>query len=315
MWRYALRRLLILVPTAFALTLGIFVLMRTAVGGDPTLYLMGHEATLRQAAQARTRLGLDRPILVQYADWLRRLGTLDLGRSFEYPIDVRSALAGRLSATLELTLLAAFLALAVAIPLGIFTAIARHTPLGHAVGAATVAGISTPNFWLGMLLIYVVTVRLHWLVNSTFVPVSEGWRQNLASMILPAISLAAFYAASWARYVGSALADALQDDYIRVARAKGLRERTVVYKHALRNALIPVVTIVGQNVPHMLAGAVVVEVVFSLPGVGRLFTDAIQARDYPVVQGTVLFLTAVVMASSLVVDMAYGLLDPRIKYD
>jgi peptide/nickel transport system permease protein len=305
MWRYALRRLLILVPTAFALTLGIFVLMRTAVGGDPALYLMGHEATLQQAAQARARLGLDRPILVQYVDWLRRLGALDLGRSFEYPIAVRSALAGRLSATLELTLLAALLALAVAIPLGIVTAVARHTPLGHAAGAATVAGISTPNFWLGMLLIYVVTVRLHWLVNSTFVPVSEGWRQNLASMILPAVSLAAFYAASWARYVGSALADALQDEYIRVARAKGLRERTVVYKHALRNALIPVVTIVGQNVPHMLAGAVV----------GRLFTDAIQARDYPVVQGTVLFLTAVVMASSLVVDMAYSLLDPRITYD
>ncbi|HEV2281784.1 MAG TPA: ABC transporter permease [bacterium] len=315
MWRYALRRVLILIPTMLVVTLGIFVLMRTAVKGDPALYLMGHEATLRQAAAARTRLGLDRPILVQYGEWLRRLGALDLGRSFEYPIDVRSALAGRLPATVELAGLATLLALAVAIPAGMFITIARDTPAGQVVRAMLVAGICVPNFWLGMLLIYLFSVKLRWLSGGAYTPLAENPGRNLASMILPAVSLAAFYGAAWARYLSSALVDVLHGDYIRVARAKGLVERTVLFKHALRNALIPVVTIVGQNIPFMLAGAVIVEVVFSLPGVGRLFSDAIQSRDYPVVQGAVLLVTAAVVASSLVVDLTYGMLDPRIKYD
>jgi peptide/nickel transport system permease protein len=315
MWRYALRRILILIPTVLVVTLGIFVLMRTAVRGDPALYLMGHEASLQEAAAARARLGLDRPILVQYAAWLRRLAALDLGRSFEYPIDVRSALAGRLPATAELAAFATVLALAVALPAGMFISIARYTPAGRAVRALLLAGICMPNFWLGMLLIYVFSVKLGWLSNSEYIPIGENWRQNLASMVLPAISLGAFYCAAWARYLSSALLDVLHGDYIRVARAKGLVERSVLFKHALRNALLPVVTIVGQNIPFMLAGAVIVEVVFSLPGVGRLFSDAIQSRDYPVVQGAVLLVTAAVVASSFVVDLTYGLLDPRIKYD
>ncbi|HLW58627.1 MAG TPA: ABC transporter permease [bacterium] len=315
MWRYVLRRVIILIPTALVVTLGIFVLMRTAVGGDPTLYLMGHEATLQQAAQARARLGLDRPIIVQYLDWLRRLGSLDLGRSFEYPMDVRSALAGRLPATLELTLLATLLALLTAIPAGVFTAVAGSSPLGRVATAATMAGICVPNFWLGMLLIYLFGVELGWLANSAYVPFTENWRQNIASMLLPAVSLAAYYSASWTRYLSSALLDVLHSDYIRVARAKGLMDRTILYKHALRNAIIPLVTVVGQSVPYMLAGAVIVEVVFSLPGIGRLFSDGIQSRDYPVVQGTVLLVTIAVVLSSLVVDLAYGVLDPRIKYD
>ncbi|HKX17661.1 MAG TPA: ABC transporter permease [bacterium] len=315
MWRYAARRILILVPTMVAVTLGIFVLMRTAVKGDPALYLMGHEATLQQAAAAHARLGLDRPILVQYVAWLRRLGALDLGRSFEYPIDVRSALAGRLPATAELAGLATLFALAVAIPAGMFITVARETLAGRAVRAVLVAGICVPNFWLGMLLIYLFSVRLHWLADSAYTPFAENPGRNLISMILPAVSLAAFYGAAWARYLSSALLDVLHGDYIRVARAKGLVERTVLFKHALRNALIPVVTIVGQNIPYMLAGAVIVEVVFSLPGVGRLFSDAIQSRDYPVVQGAVLLVTAAVVLSSLVVDLTYGVLDPRIKYD
>lgn len=315
MWRYAARRILILVPTMLVVTLGIFVLMRTAVKGDPALYLMGHEATLQQAAAAHARLGLDRPILAQYVAWLRRLGALDLGRSFEYPIDVRSALAGRLPATAELAGLATLLALVVAIPAGMFITVARETPAGRAVRAVLVAGICVPNFWLGMLLIYLFSVRLHWLADSAYTPFAENPGRNLASMILPAVSLAAFYGAAWARYLSSALLDVLHGDYIRVARAKGLVERTVLFKHALRNALIPVVTIVGQNIPYMLAGAVIVEVVFSLPGVGRLFSDAIQSRDYPVVQGAVLLVTAAVVLSSLVVDLTYGVLDPRIKYD
>ncbi len=315
MWRYVLRRTLVLIPTVALVSFGIFVLMRTAVGGDPTLYLLGHEATLREAAQARARLGLDRPIIVQYAEWLRRLGALDLGRSFEYPMDVGPALAGRLPATLELTLMATLLALFVAVPAGVFTAVGRHTPLGRAMSAATMAGICVPNFWLGMLLIYVFGVKLGWLANSAYVPLPENWRQNLASMALPAVSLAAYYAASWTRYLNAALLGVLQHDYVRVARAKGLADRTVVLKHALRNAIIPMVTAVGQSVPYMLAGAVIVEAVFSLPGLGRLLSDAIQSRDYPIVQGAVLLVTAAVVASSLAVDMAYGVLDPRIRYD
>lgn len=315
MWRYAARRILILVPTMLVVTLGIFVLMRTAVKGDPALYLMGHEATLQQAAAAHARLGLDRPILAQYVAWLRHLGALDLGRSFEYPIDVRSALAGRLPATAELAGLATLFALAVAIPAGMYITVARETPAGRAARAVLVAGICVPNFWLGMLLIYLFSVRLHWLADSAYTPFAENPGRNLASMILPAVSLAAFYGAAWARYLSSALLDVLHGDYIRVARAKGLVERTVLFKHALRNALIPVVTIVGQNIPYMLAGAVIVEVVFSLPGVGRLFSDAIQSRDYPVVQGAVLLVTTAVVLSSLIVDLTYGVLDPRIKYD
>ncbi len=312
---FILRRLVIFIPTLLVASLAIFILMRTAIGGDPVLYMMGREATLARAAKVRQTLGLDRPIAVQYVDWLGRVVVGDLGRSFEYPMDVRATVFERLPATLELTALATVLALLVAVPVGVVSAVARHTAFGRFIGASTVAGICVPNFWLGLLLIYLFSVELGWLPSSGYVPPRDGWRQNLASMVLPTISLAAWYAAAWARYVRSALIEVLQAEYIRVARAKGLFERTVLYRHALRNALIPVVTIVGQNVPFMLAGAVAVETVFSVPGVGRLFSDAVLARDYPVIQGDVLFLTLAVAASSLIVDVSYVLLDPRIRYE
>jgi len=303
-----------MVPTLVLASVAIFALMRLAVGGDPILYVMGREGTASQGEALRHELQLDRPIAVQYGDWLMRMAVGDFGRSFQSPMDVRSVLLMRLPATLELAAMAGVLALLIAIPAGISMAV---TPagLGRAAGIATIVSLCIPDFCLGIILIYVFSVMLHWLPSSGYVPLHDGLRQNLAGMILPAVSLATWYAAAWARYVRAAFLEALEADYVRVARAKGLGERTISYKHVLRNAILPTVTIVGQNVAGMFGGVVVVETVFGNPGVGRLFGTAVLGRDYPVVQGVVVMLTVVVSLSSLMVDVFYSLADPRIRYE
>jgi peptide/nickel transport system permease protein len=313
MRRYVLGRIAILVPTLVLASMAIFLLMRLAVGGDPVLYVMEREWTATQGEALRRELHLDRPIVVQYGNWLARLVVGDFGRSFQSPVEVRYLLLARLPATLELAAMAGALALLIAIPAGIYMAVAPPR-LGRVASTTTIAALCVPDFCLGILLIYVFSVTLRWLPSSGYVPLHYGLRENLAGMILPAVSLAAWYAAAWARYVQSAFLEVLEADYIRTARAKGLRERAISYKHVLRNAIIPTITIVGQNVAGMFGGVVVVETVFGNPGIGRLFANAVLGRDYPVVQGVVVVLTLVVSLSSLLVDMLYSVADPRIRY-
>jgi peptide/nickel transport system permease protein len=313
MQRYLLARIVIILPTLLLASTAIFVLMRTAVGGDPVLYIIDREETGGQARLLRHELHLDRPIGAQYLDWLSRVAIGDFGRSFRYPMDVRSVLIERLPATVELAGLATALALSIAIPMGIYTATVPGGLARFAASSTTVA-LCVPDFCLAMALIYVFSVTLHWLPSSGYVPFHYGLLGNLSGMVLPTVSLAAWYAAVWARYVRSAFLEVRGADYVRVARAKGLAERAVTYGHVFRNAMLPTVTIVGQNVAGMFGGTVAVETVFGNPGIGRLFSDAVLGRDYPVIQGVVLLLAFVVSVSSLMVDVCYGFVDPRIRY-
>ncbi len=313
MRRYILGRIAILIPTLLLASTTIFVLMRVAVGGDPVLYIVDREETAEQAQLLRHQLRLDRPVAAQYLDWLGRVATGDFGRSFQYPMDVRSVLIERLPATVELVGLAAGLALLIAVPTGIYTAV---TPdgVGRSAVTLTTVALCVPDFCLAMALVYVFSVTLHWLPTGGYVSFHYGLGANLAGMVLPAASLSAWYAAVWARYIRSGVLEARDTDYVRVARAKGLAERTVSYRHVFRNAMLPTITIVGQNIAGMFGGIVAVETVFSTPGIGRLFGDAVLGRDYPVIQGVVLLLAFVVSLSSLMVDVCYGLADPRIRY-
>jgi peptide/nickel transport system permease protein len=313
MQRYVLGRIVIMIPTLLLASTAIFALMRIAVGGDPVLYIIDREETAGQARLLRHELHLDRSIGAQYLDWLSRVAVGDFGRSFRFPLDVRSVLMERLPATLELAGLATALALSIAIPIGIYTATVSGGWARFAASSTTV-GLCLPDFCLAMALIYVFSITLHWLPSTGYVPFHYGLLQNLSGMVLPAVSLAAWYAAVWARYVRSAFLEVRGEDYVRVARAKGLAERAVTYGHILRNAMLPTVTIVGQNVAGMLGGTVAVETVFGNPGIGRLLSDAVLGRDYPVIQGVVLLLAFVVSVSSLMVDVCYGFVDPRIRY-
>jgi peptide/nickel transport system permease protein len=313
MQRYVLGRIVIMIPTLLLASTAIFALMRIAVGGDPVLYIIDREETGGQARLLRHELHLDRPIGAQYLDWLSRVAIGDFGRSFRYPMDVRSVLIERLPATAELAGLATALALSIAIPMGIYTATVSGGLARFAASSTTVA-LCVPDFCLAMALIYVFSVTLHWLPSSGYVPFHYGLLENLLGMVLPAVSLAAWYAAVWARYVRSAFLEVRAADYVRVARAKGLAESAVTYGHVFRNAMLPTVTIVGQNVAGMFGGTVAVETVFGNPGIGRLFSDAVLGRDYPVIQGVVLLLAFVVSVSSLMVDVCYGFVDPRIRY-
>jgi len=313
MQRYVLGRIVIMIPTLLLASTVIFALMRTAVGGDPVLYIIDREEAAGQARLLRHELHLDRPIGAQYLDWLSRVAVGDFGRSFRYPMEVRSVLIERLPATAELAGLATALALSIAIPIGIYTATVPGGLARFAASSTTVA-LCLPDFCLAMALIYVFSITLHWLPSSGYVPLHYGLLENVSGMVLPAVSLAAWYAAVWARYIRSAFLEVRGADYVRVARAKGLAERAVTYGHVLRNAMLPTVTIVGQNVAGMFGGTVAVETVFGNPGIGRLFSDAVLGRDYPVIQGVVLLLAFVVSVSSLVVDVCYGFVDPRIRY-
>jgi peptide/nickel transport system permease protein len=313
MTQYIIRRLLIMFPVALLVTVFLFVLIRLTPG-DPVLVRLGEEATPETRAALRRELGLDRPVFVQYAKWLGRLARGDFGRSIRNNEPVLEAIRARLPATLQLGLVAFGYSVGLAIPLGALAALFRRGPLGFFASAFTFAGVSMPNFFLGILLILLFSLQLGWLPPGGYVPFLEDPLDNLKRIILPAITLGTVGAAVNMRLVRSSLLDAIVQDYIRTARAKGLSERLVFFRHALRNALIPVVTIVGIQVGALWEGAVVTETIFSWPGVGRLVVSSIFGRDYPVVQAVVLIAAFTFMLSSLAVDIIYAWLDPRISY-
>jgi peptide/nickel transport system permease protein len=310
---YILRRVAALAATLLFVSLLVFVVVRV-LPGDPALIILGIEANPESVARIRRELGLDRPVAVQYVQWIGRALRGDLGRSIQYDLPVSTLILSRLAVTLPLTLLAAGLMIAAAIPLGVFAA-TRHRRLGdYLTMTLSQLGVAVPGFWAGLLLILLFSVHLGWVQAGGF----DGWGQGvwpaLRSLLLPAAALGLFQFAVLARTTRSAVLEVLREEYVKTARAKGLAERRVLFRHALRNALIPIVTVAGVQLGQLLAGSIILESVFYLPGLGRLTLAAISARDLPVVQGVVLFVASMIVTVNAAVDILYGVLDPRIRY-
>ena len=313
MQRYVVRRVAALAVTLLFVSLLVFVVVRV-LPGDPALIILGLEASPDSVARVRQALGLDQPIPVQYARWVGRALRGDLGRSIQYDLPVGELIVTRLPVTVPLTLLAAGFMIAAAIPLGVFAA-TRHRRWGdYLTMTLSQLGVAVPGFWAGLLLILLFSVRLGWMQSGGFDGWAAGLWHGLRSLLLPAVALGLFQFAVLARTTRSALLEVLREEYVKTARAKGVAERTVLFRHALRNALIPIVTVAGIQLGQLLAGSIILESVFYLPGLGRLTLAAISARDLPVVQGVVLFVASMIVIVNAAVDILYGILDPRIRY-
>jgi peptide/nickel transport system permease protein len=311
--RFLVRRV---AATCFAilfLTALIFFLMQ-AVLGDPVVLMLGRDADPETVANLRHDLGFDRPTHRQYADWLGRLLAGDWGRSFRTSEPVLEAIAARLPVSLELTGLALLVAVVLALALGVVAAVRRGTPIDLAVSIVTGLGVAMPNFWIAILLIFLFSLQLRWLPSSGNVPFLEDPLGNLRGMLLPTVTLSAAYLANLARLTRTKMLEALESDYVRTARAKGVTGARVLAVHALRNSLLPVLSILGVSVSRLLGGAVVTETIFALPGVGVLLVDSILSRDFPVVQGVIIVVTVGVFATNLLVELAYAIVDPRIRH-
>jgi ABC-type dipeptide/oligopeptide/nickel transport system permease component len=313
---YILRRLVLMIPVAFLVTIGVFALARLSPA-DPVLVFAGEERDPAALAAIRKDLGLDQPVPVQYVAWLTRAVQGDLGRSFQNKQKVSEAILERLPATFELGLAALTISITFALIVGILSAVKRNSVVDLLSSSITLMGVSFPSFFLGIMLIllfaYVIPGRIF--PPGGYVPLTTDVGENLRRLVLPALTLATASFAVNLRQVRSSLLDVFGQEYVRTARAKGLRERTVIVRHALKNALIPVVTLVGIQIGAIIEGAVITETIFSWPGVGRLVVQAIPSNDYPVVQGVVLVSAVSFMLSTLLVDVLYAWIDPRISYD
>jgi ABC-type dipeptide/oligopeptide/nickel transport system permease component len=305
MLRFFVKRLILTVPVLIGVATIVFSLIHL-VPGDPAQAMLGDSATPQDIAGLRQQLGLDRPLASQYAVFLEGMARGDLGSSLRTHQPVAREIAARVPATLELALASMSLALLLAIPLGIVAAMNAGGPVDHAATAAALVGISMPGFWLGPLLAIIFSVQLGWL------PVSG--RGTLAQLILPAITLGAPLASVLARMTRASLLEELRELYVLAAMARGVSRVRAVMRHAFRNSLIPIVTVLGLQFGMVLTGAVITETIFAWPGVGRLLIQSITARDYPAVQGCVLFIAVVYVSMNLLVDLVYGFLDPRIRY-
>jgi peptide/nickel transport system permease protein len=304
--RFLVRRLALTLPVLLGVATLVFALIHL-IPGDPAQAMLGETASEQDVQALRQRLGLDRPLVEQYGSFLAGVARGDLGTSLRTNEPVASAIIDRLPATLELAAAAMLVATGVAIPLGIIAAVKRGTFVDHLATTLALSGISIPNFWLGPLLAILFAVELGWL------PVSG--RGTLAHLVLPAISLGAALAAILARMTRASLLEELREPYVQAALARGASRVRAVLRHGFRNSLIPIVTIVGLQFGAVLTGAVITETIFAWPGVGRLLIQSIGFRDYPLVQGCILFIATTYVAMNLVTDLVYGVLDPRIRYD
>jgi peptide/nickel transport system permease protein len=300
--------------TLLFVSLLVFLVVRV-LPGDPALVMLGIEASPEAVAALRESLGLNRPVPVQYLQWIGRAARGDLGRSIQYDVPVAGLVLSRLSVTLPLTLMAAGFMVLAAVPLGVFAATYHRRWGDYLTMTLSQLGIAVPGFWAGLLLILLFSVKLGWFQAGGF----DGWGQGvvgaLKSLLLPAVALGLFQFAVLARTTRSALLEVLREEYVKTARAKGVAERGVLFRHALRNAMIPILTVAGVQLGQLMAGSIILESVFYLPGLGRLALGAISARDLPVVQGVVLFVASTIVAINAAVDVLYGVLDPRIRYD
>jgi ABC-type dipeptide/oligopeptide/nickel transport system permease component len=306
MARYLVRRLLFTVPVLLGVATLVFSLIHL-VPGDPVQSMLGEGASPQDVAETRARLGLDRPLLAQYAGFLKGLASGDLGTSLRTNQSVTQAIGERMPATFELAFAAMAVAVVIALPLGVLAAVRAGTATDVAATTLALVGISIPNFWLGPLLAIAFAVALGWL------PVSG--RGTLAHLVLPAVTLGAPLAAVLARMTRTSVIEELNELYVLAARARGVSRLRAVVRHAFRNSLIPIVTVIGLQFGAVLTGAVITETIFAWPGVGRLLIQSISFRDYPLVQGCILLIAVTYVSMNLLTDLLYGLLDPRIRYD
>jgi peptide/nickel transport system permease protein len=285
------------------------------IPSDPAQIILGIHATPETLQALRHRLGLDRSVIVQYLSYIKNVAMGDLGRSITYDVSISSLIFWRLQVTVPLAILSMIFAVLLSIPMGIYSSLHRNRVGDYGIMVFSQIGLAVPAFWAGILLILLFAVTLHWFPAGGF----QNWLINpmkaLKSLLLPALSLGFVRAAVLTRMTRSSMLEVLGEDYIRTARSKGLPKRIVIYKHAFRNAIIPVITIIGLQAGDLLAGAIIIENVFHLPGIGRLVFEAIGQRDLPVVQGIVLFIATMIVAINFVIDVAYRYLDPRIRYE
>lgn len=310
---YLAGRLLALVPVLLVVAIVVFLITRFTPG-DPVRVLLGEDARPEQVQALRRHLGLDAPLPVQFGLWLARAVRGDLGASLFNRLPVSRTIAQHVGPTMMLSLMAIIVALCIGIPVGIVSAVFRNSWLDQASLALAMLGAAVPSFWLGLSLIIVFAVNLGWLPSSGFRPPAEGLWTSARHLFLPALALGLPNSALIIRFVRSSLLDVIATDYVRTARAKGLTERVVIFRHAVRNALVPILTVVGLTFAALMGGAVVTETVFSIPGIGQLVVSSVLRRDYPVVQGVTLIVATSYVAINLMVDLLYLLVDPRVKY-
>ena len=313
MARYVARRLLTTIPVVVLVTVIVFLLLHVTPG-DPVVIMLGDQAAPDAVAVLRHNLGLDLPLPVQYGVWLWRVARGDLGTSLRTHDPVGRLALARYPTTLELLVLAMLVSLAIAIPTGVLSAVRRNSWIDMLLTPLAISGVSLPSFWVGILLIWAFSVTLAWFPTVGFIPLGTSVVGNLRTMVLPVVTLGVALAAIVMRITRASLLQVLRLDYVRTARAKGVAEGAIIFRHALRTTLIPVVTVLGLQTGTLLGGAVIVESIFALPGMGRLIVDAIFARDFPLVQGVVLILAVSFILVNLGVDLLYAWLDPRIRY-
>ncbi len=310
---FVLRRLLATVPVLLTVALLVFLMLRLTPG-DPAAIMAGENATAAQIAEIRAKLGLDQPILVQFTIWLGKVLRGDLGESFFFKMPVATLIGQRIGPTIALATTTILLTVVIAVPLGTLAAWRHGTLLDRFVMGFSVLGFSVPVFVLGYALIYVFAIQLQWLPVQGYRPLSAGLGPFLTQLALPSCALAVIYVALVARITRAALLEVLGEDHVRTARAKGLAESAVLLRHGLRNAAVPIVTVIGLGVALLIGGVVVTESVFNIPGLGRLTVDAVLARDYPTIQGVILVFSGMYVLLNLVIDILYTFLDPRIRY-
>lgn len=313
MQAYIIRRASFLIPVLLAVSMAVFGALRF-MPGDITVILLGTEATPEQVAELRADLGLDKPIPVQYLDWLNDVVRGDLGESYVLGNSVGSEILDRLPITLELMVLTLVITAVVGIAFGIISAVFQNSPLDYLVRVTSIFGLSLPGWWVGIMILLAPAIWWNYSPPLGYVPVQDSLWDNLRQFVPPALVLAAASSAILMRLTRTTLLDVLRQDYIRTARSKGLRETAVIMRHAMKNAMIPVITVLGGQMAVLFGGAVIIEQVFSLEGLGRYMFTSISARDFPVVQVLTLYIAVVVVSMNLLVDISYAWFDPRVRY-
>ena len=310
---YILRRLLMLIPVLLVVGMVVFTLVHLTPG-DPAAVILGQSATAEQIEQLREQLGLNEPLPIQFGQWLSGVVRLDFGESLFLGMPVTEALMQRAQPTLLLTLYALLIQIGIGVPAGVIAAVNRNSVIDRALMLASISGAAIPTFFLGILLILIFAVALRWLPSGSYVPLTENPAEHFKGMILPAFALGFSAAGLLARLVRSSMLDVLSEDYVRTAWAKGVPGRSVILSHALRNALIPALTVIGASMGALLGGAVVTETVFTIPGMGRLVVQSIARRDFPLIQGAIMIIAGIYVLVNLLVDILYVYVDPRILY-
>ncbi|MGH9176098.1 MAG: ABC transporter permease [Vicinamibacterales bacterium] len=313
MTAYILRRLLLLIPVLVIVGIIVFTLIHLTPG-DPASVMLGRDATIEQKEALREKLGLNEPLHIQFVEWFGNALRLDFGESLFIGQPVTTALKDRAQPTGLLTLYSLTLSILIAVPAGVIAAVRRNSPIDRVLMVVSISGAAVPSFFFGIMLILLFAVILGWLPSGGYVDIGDDPVQHFKYMILPSFTLGFSAAGLLARLVRSTMLDVLNEDYVRTAYAKGLRHRHVVLRHALRNALIPVMTVIGISLAGMLGGSVVIETVFNIPGMGRLLVQSVVRRDFPVVQGAVLTVAAIEVLVMLLIDILYVYVDPRVRY-